>query len=95
MNNFTSYQIKAEDIQIGIPFSIAGSIGVLIVIFFIIAQIIENKNSKKFRNKMGQQLVSLNKDNTDIKERKSSSLFQQLLFDHKEYKGKALAYMLS
>ena len=93
ISNVTSNYINSNDIKIGIPFAISAIIGIAIVVLFIIAQIIELKNAKKVEAKIGSKF-SIDNDKTKDNETRSSSFFQRLLFDKKEYKGKALAYML-
>ena len=61
----------------------------------MVAQIIELKNTKLFEKQMGHQLTALNKSKSFDKEPKSASILQRLLFDKKEFKGKALAYKLT
>ena len=94
LKNLTFNKIKSEDIQVVLPYSISASIGILISTLLIIAQILEIKNTKKFDRKMGSKLLVVNVNEINHKYINSSSLFQKLLFDKKEFKGKSLCYML-
>jgi hypothetical protein len=86
--------ITSDDIQIALPYSIAGGFGILLTVLFLIAQIIEKKNTSVFNKNYGNQIRLLEKQNKHPLD-KSRSLFQKLMFGSKEYKGASLFYMIA
>lgn len=104
-NNSTYLQSTRESIDLRAPYWVAGSLSTVLAFLFLISQVYEAKNSKKFETTR-KQFFLLNDDSDlemkhvqneeDSKEsNKLNFHIQKLIFSYKFYKGKALAYMLA
>ena len=106
--NSTSNLITSNDIELYIPYSISASIGFVIFICFIIAQLFEIKNMKKIeiKNKKSQEW-SIIKVTADLNDEETSEnetpkidstplpSLQKILFNNKKlFKTKQLAVIL-
>jgi MFS transporter, FHS family, Na+ dependent glucose transporter 1 len=94
-------ELTSDDIKLQIPYSIAGSLGALILICFLVAQYFELKNSKKLEKEKlkNQQEMSLKPLNDNLNElNKNSSVplafVQKLLFGSKTYSKSSLSIVL-
>lgn len=93
--------LTSDDIKLQIPYSIAGSIGALILVCFLVAQYFEIKNTKriekeKLKNQQEMSLKPLNDNLNELKENSSVPLafIQKLLFGSKTYDKSALPIVL-
>ena len=92
----TKAAINPDLIEIKTPYFICASVGIMLFLLFIAAQIFERNNTKKFTKKYDVQLKLLNEKNKkEIEEMPKNSFIENLLFGNNSYKGKAKAYMLT
>ncbi|CAF0745904.1 unnamed protein product [Brachionus calyciflorus] len=84
-------QINPNDMDLIIPYFIAGAFDFFLCIIFIIAQKVERKNSKKYQ--VNTNIELLNKSKKDVDSNQSSKILK-LFFGDKVYKGYDLIYML-
>lgn len=96
--NFSNLSItlKPEDIIIQTPYFIASTIGVVLVICFIISHLVETRNERRYREKLhqnDQEKVALKIAALDSEPKNDQTFIKSLFFGDKNYKGKALCYM--
>lgn len=98
----STQEVKPEDIQLFTPYAITASVGLLLTLAFLVAQFVENRNTKEYEKTFHANLQSLKKNLSKIEEEtwdgqapKQPSFFQKLFFSDRVHKGKALAYMLT
>lgn len=95
--------INSSDSSIEIPYYITAGVGFLVAFLFVIAQIFEQRNTKKFdflsdntnNNNVDMNLLD-NKDNFNSERETNTKLnfFIKIFFDDKHYQGSSLAYMV-
>ncbi|CAF0745945.1 unnamed protein product [Brachionus calyciflorus] len=89
--DFNTTQINPNDIELIIPYFIAGAVGIVLCLIFIIAQKVERTNSKKYQVNTNIELLNKSKKDVDFNQ---SSKILKLFFGDKVYKGYDLIYML-
>jgi len=83
-------------IDLKVPYFICASIGLVLCLLFLIAQLFERNNTKKFNKKYDVQLKLLNEKNKkEVAEMPKNSFFENMMFGNNSYKGKAKAYMFT
>ena len=83
-------------IDIKTPYFICASVGITLFLLFLIAQIFERNNTRKFTKKFDVQLKLLNEKNKkEVEEMPKNSFFENLMFGNNSYKGKAKVYMFT
>lgn len=97
-NDNSTVSLSPDDITIGTPYFISGTLGLVIMVFcFLVAQMIESKNNSRYRAALDDAETMLKKspisDSQASLSKKNQGFLQGLFFGDKHYKGKALAYM--
>ena len=98
----SSETLTSTDIKLAVPYSVSASVGMLLTILFLIAQVIEIRNNKLFNKKLNEnnQLEPLQKMGEEKKvseqndEQEKSAFLQKLFFGKRVFRGKALVYMI-
>ena len=87
--------VTSDMIDLNLPYFLCASVGIILCVLFLIAQIFERKNTNYFNKTYGVQLDLLNeKSKKEVEDVPKNSFFENLLFGNASYKGKAKAYML-
>ncbi len=94
--NTTTHQLVPDDISIKTPYFIAATTGLVLIAFFVLAQLVETRNRKAYLtriNKNSQENASLNQKQQQDQVKNETSFIENLFFSGKVFKGKALCYM--
>ena len=104
-NSFANQTSNSSNILLHVPYSVAGLIGVLVSVAFVVAQYFEFKNTKRFNQSrqakvQSEETVQLNENKIQLVEigklkKLSSLVFNDKIYDAQIFKSKLLLTTLS
>ena len=89
--------MSAEIINLKTPYTTAASFGFIVAIMFLIAHIIETRNTKIYKKRQNLHLNLKTQDEENMlsnDEKENVSFIQNLFFGKKDLSNKVLAYMI-
>ena len=85
-------------INLKIPYTAAASLGSIVAIMFLIAHMIETRNTKIYKKRQNLHLNLITKDKEKMlsndEKKENVSFIQNLFFGNKNHTDKVLAYMI-